>query len=95
MTDTFVPLLPNVAASAETKAPSYRMKIMPPTVSEPFKPVEVKPAPVPAASATHQCAQPGNPGAQPVITLQHEGEKVTHIRIQCGCGLVIELQCGY
>ena len=33
--------------------------------------------------------------AQPVVTLQREGERVVAIRIECGCGQVIELACRY
>lgn len=33
--------------------------------------------------------------AKPVVTLQKDGERVTHIRIQCGCGQVVELECAY
>jgi len=33
--------------------------------------------------------------AKPLITLHHEGERVTQIRIQCTCGHVIELDCVY
>ncbi len=32
---------------------------------------------------------------QPEITLQREGDRITQIRIQCGCGQIIELGCQY
>ena len=41
------------------------------------------------------CAHPGNSGAKPSVTLQKDGDRVTHIRVQCGCGEVIELECSY
>jgi len=31
----------------------------------------------------------------PKVTLQRQGEVVSGIRIQCGCGRVIELSCVY
>ena len=32
---------------------------------------------------------------EPHVTLQRDGERVSAIRIQCGCGQVIELACVY
>ncbi len=32
---------------------------------------------------------------QPAITLKRDGDTVTSIRVQCGCGHVIELNCVY
>ena len=32
---------------------------------------------------------------EPRVTLQHEGEHISAIRIQCSCGQVIELACVY
>jgi len=32
---------------------------------------------------------------EPRVTLQRDGERVSSIRIQCGCGQVIELACVY
>lgn len=46
-------------------------------------------------------AAPGVAGSEaeacskPVITLQRNGEVVSGIRIQCGCGQVVELACVY
>ena len=34
-------------------------------------------------------------GAKPLVTLQRNGETVSVIRVQCGCGRVIELNCTY
>ena len=31
----------------------------------------------------------------PSVTLQKDGDRVTHIRIHCACGQVIELECSY
>jgi hypothetical protein len=33
--------------------------------------------------------------AQPTITVQREGTRITFIRIECVCGQVIELACDY
>lgn len=33
--------------------------------------------------------------AKPTVTLEKDGERVTRIRVVCGCGEVIELDCEY
>jgi hypothetical protein len=33
--------------------------------------------------------------AQPSITFQRQGEVISGIRVECGCGQVIELACSY
>jgi hypothetical protein len=40
---------------------------------------------------------PGSPPApaEPQISLEREGDRVTRIRIQCPCGHTIELACEY
>ena len=48
--------------------------------------------PLPAAGKPEQPAQACG---QPSITLQRQGEVVSAIRIECGCGQVIELACAY
>ncbi len=54
-----------------------------------------------AAGAAAPAAAPGcahdasNPVGKPVVTLQRDGDRVTHIRVQCACGQVIELECAY
>jgi hypothetical protein len=46
----------------------------------------------PAPHCTHSPA--GSPTA-PTVTLQKDGDRVTHIRIECTCGQVVELECAY
>jgi hypothetical protein len=49
-----------------------------------------------ATPATPPLPQAGNAAcAKPVITLQRSGDTVTTIRIECGCGQVIDLACQY
>jgi hypothetical protein len=45
-------------------------------------------APAAPVSETEKCAKP-------VVTLQRNGEVVSGIRIQCGCGQVVDLSCIY
>jgi hypothetical protein len=34
-------------------------------------------------------------GAEPVVSLEREGDRVTRIKIRCRCGHTIELTCDY
>ena len=48
------------------------------------------------AHAPAVCADAGSPSSrEPVVTLQKDGDRVIGIRIECGCGQVIELACSY
>ena len=42
-----------------------------------------------------EVAPPAANCSKPAVTLQRNGDQVTSIRIQCGCGQVIELNCEY
>jgi len=62
--------------------------------------LKVMPGADPAAARPHAAPHdhgPQNPTApaQPIVTLQREGDRVTGIRIACLCGQVIELACAY
>lgn len=51
---------------------------------------------VPANSALGPACNKGDaPKAQPTVSLQKDGDRVTHIRIECSCGEIIELECSY
>jgi hypothetical protein len=72
-----------------------------------FTPLPFQAAPLAAgkaAAAPHAHALTSAPAAPtpppqncppPKVTLQRQGEVVSAIRIQCGCGQVIELSCLY
>lgn len=48
-----------------------------------------------AKSVAGGCAaQPGHVG-KPTVSIQKEGDHIKLIRIQCGCGEVVELECNY
>jgi hypothetical protein len=48
------------------------------------------------AALKSTCAdEKANQCKQPEITLRREGDRITQISIQCGCGQVIELGCQY
>jgi len=86
--DAFVPLDPTAATEARASTASAGFKVVPKAgPSSDFTPLQVPG--VPHVHAT------GAMGGRPVITLERDGEKVTGIRIECGCGQVIELACSY
>lgn len=86
MSNGFVPL---TTKALPTSAEPFRVKVMasagaalpfhPAGPSAPVEPVE-KVVPQPC---------------DPKVTLVRDGERITGIRVQCGCGEVIDLQCGY
>ena len=94
MSDPFVPLSSQGAQTAGAAAPGFRLKVVA-RAKEPFTPVVLEnPSAAPATMQTSpvfgSCA-----AAQPVITLQRDGDRVTRIQIKCSCGQVLELNCVY
>lgn len=70
----------------------------------PFVPLSIATAPAPRASfqpATPKTSAPPPAAKQhethgePKVTFERQGETITHIRVECGCGQVIELKCQY
>jgi hypothetical protein len=45
------------------------------------------PAPAPVAAENKTC--------EPRVSVQRDGDRVTHLRIQCTCGQVMDLACLY
>ncbi len=94
MTDAFAPLaVPKTTRPAD--GATFRLKVIPQAgnaapVFKPFQPAP-KPSPVPSAPGDHAA----HSVAAPKVTLQREGDRVTHIRLECGCGEVFELACVY
>jgi len=89
MTAAFVPLVPGTLRTTET-AGTARLKPISGGTSTIFKPgtpqnLKVE-SPTPTAHKEH---------GEPKITLERQGDTITHIRVQCGCGQVIELKCQY
>ena len=85
MSEVFTPLaIPAVAQPTQGKA--FRLRVLPQSSSTAtaFKPLQPAPA--------HPAAHAANP---PTISLQRDGERVTHIRVACPCGEVFELACVY
>ena len=94
MSSPFIPLLsvnPNVFSvpapnRAEGQTPAGNSFV--PVLDTPVVPIAAAPkAPSPDA--------PPVACSNPLVTLQKDGDSVTHVRIQCSCGQVIELACAY
>ncbi len=80
MPETFVPLVSATSASRQSAFASLNLK-----------------TPSAAAKATGE-TQPAAPAAcatKPTVTLQRTGDIVSGIRVQCGCGQVVDLNCIY
>jgi hypothetical protein len=86
MSDSFVPL----TAAPATSGPSakFQLKVLPQGQSE------AKAAFEPLLLGGREEA-PVKSCGRPSVTLQRQGEVVSGIRIECGCGQVIELACAY
>ncbi len=92
MNEPFIPLAiaASAASAADTSAAeSFRPKVVPQAgAGQPFRPI--------LESLRHSHANgAAGPAAQPKITLKRDGDRVTHIRIQCACGQEFELACEY
>jgi hypothetical protein len=83
MPDTFVPLVPPAAKPREAAFASL-----------PFNGSASGAAPS-ASDASKPAGAGADACAKPVVTLQRNGETVSGIRIQCGCGQVVDLACVY
>jgi hypothetical protein len=83
MASNFVPLQPAAMVPAKPEAAPTALKpAAPPPANTGFSPFNG-----PASCSAG--------GAQPVITLKKEGDRITQIRVQCVCGQIIELACDY
>ena len=83
MSESFAPLVPATAGSREAAFTAIHLKGSAPGTA-PFAPA----TPGAAGSGLGACAKP-------VVTLRRNGEIVSGIRIQCGCGQVVDLACVY
>ncbi len=85
MTDTFVPLIATPSAKRETPFTA---------INSSARSTASAPSPN-AARSNNELAAHQEACGQPSITLQRNGDVISSIRIQCGCGQVIELNCAY
>ena len=86
MTDSFVPLAAALISKGETAA--HQLKVLPRGQADAKSVFEPLPSCMRSEPPAQACGRPS-------VTLQRQGEVVSGIRIECGCGQVIELACSY
>ena len=96
MNSPFTPLasgpaaLPNPLAAAQPSAPATGVRksasAADSKIAKTFRPISAR---------TDPAAAPSAPEAEPKVTLEKDGDQVTQIKVQCGCGHIIELNCVY
>ena len=86
-TESFTPL---TAAPQKPEPREFRVKILPQTqLARPFQSLE-----------THAGAPQSGPAGvkkncEPRVSVQRDGDRVTHIRVECTCGQVMDMACVY
>jgi hypothetical protein len=86
MSDIFVPLSPATLPRLTARTPADPTTVAGAAPSTSFESI--------MASSADPSRSP-DPCAKPTVTLQRNGDVVTGIRIQCGCGRVTDLNCVY
>jgi hypothetical protein len=88
-TESFVPL---TAATAPPERREFQVNVIHGEAAQ--KNFQTLAAP-PAMPATN--AEPAKPKSlcEPRVTVQRDGQRVTHLHIQCTCGQTIDLACLY
>jgi len=78
-----------------------RLNVVPKTESEPsdspalFTPLQKSPGSAEATVDGPPHSHAPTVSLTPTVSLQRDGDRVTHIRVECSCGQVIELACKY
>jgi hypothetical protein len=81
-TDEFTPL---VATAPPRDSREFQITVIPQNEqAQPFQSLGKKAATVSP-----------NKNGEPELTLQRDGSRITHIRIQCNCGQTHEIECVY
>jgi hypothetical protein len=87
-TQTFVPL---TAAPAPAAPRDFAANVISNEEQSPGKNFQslatLRPASAPASAEKNNC--------EPQVAVQRDGGRVTHLRIQCTCGQVMDLACLY
>ncbi|MDX1952337.1 MAG: hypothetical protein SFY81_09130 [Verrucomicrobiota bacterium] len=97
MAETFVPLIPQTGSKSENiVAPSGFRAIVRSGMGQPL-PSERKSFVI----ENRPLEMPGKPQGEvphlhrPTVTVEKEGDVITYLRVTCGCGEIIEVQCSY
>ena len=84
MNKSFVPFLASAPAVSSTETGSASKKTADPKSAKAFRLV-----------ADGACPSGPAVAGEPKVTVERDGDRVTRIRIQCGCGHTTELACEY
>jgi len=90
MPEQFIPLAPAESVVPSADQTAFRLKVLPQAQAEA---VGTRSGFQTLAQA-HLAGQPKT-CAQPKVTVQREGDRVSCIQIQCTCGRTVELVCDY
>jgi hypothetical protein len=82
--ESFIPLAP--AKLPPNQRQDFRVTVMSQAGTKPFPSLDQKNSWSSLSQASTN---------EPRVTLQHEGDQVSTIRIQCTCGRTVELACVY
>ena len=104
MSPAFKPLVPgSSSAGARSRGAERNLKVQ-------FKPLGLSGDNLPPAAAAHQAPHAHSPQPHPlqapaetpaprassaITRLIRDGDRITHIEVQCSCGEVITLACDY
>lgn len=83
--------MPLTAAAAPGENREFRVSIMP-SGGQPASAFESLRSAAPASGGP---VPEGAKKCEPQVILQREGDRITGIRVQCVCGHVMDLACGY
>lgn len=87
-TESFVPL---TSKPTTDESREFRVTVIPQSSpAHNFQPLEQA-----AFHSTESNGLNGKKHGEPRLTMQRDGDRITNIRIQCGCGQVMELACVY
>lgn len=82
--DAFVPL---TAAPAPPAAKEFKVCVLNGEKKEAAFQTLATPSAAAAATERKPC--------EPKVTVQRDGDRITHLRIQCSCGQIMDLACVY
>lgn len=89
MNEAFVPLTGKVSPNPAAEPFVVKVLAKATGAAVPFQPPGARPGGTSAPAAHDEHA------GQTHVSLVRDGERITAVRVQCGCGEVIELQCVY
>ena len=86
MKNDFVPFSAGLPSGQPTKSGSSTQVMANAQATIPFHPLSRVSAQPNAPSHSH---------AEPTVTFERDGDRITRIRIACSCGNIVELDCDY